>query len=57
LRHSRRFSRPRATLNYLEDDAPNAAEVAYGQNLQRLRAIKTHDPGNFFKHNVNILPR
>jgi len=45
-------------LNYLEDDAPNAAAVAYGPNLQRLRAIKTqYDPGNFFKHNVNILPK
>jgi FAD/FMN-containing dehydrogenase len=45
-------------LNYLEDDAPNAAAVAYGPNLQRLRAIKTqYDPANFFRHNVNILPK
>ena len=45
-------------LNYLEDDASNAAEVAYGPNLQRLRAIKAqYDPGNFFRHNVNILPK
>ena len=45
-------------LNYLEVDAANAAEVAYGPNLQRLRAIKTqYDPGNFFRHNVNILPK
>jgi len=45
-------------LNYLEDDAPNAAAVAYGPNLERLRAIKTqYDPGNFFRHNVNILPQ
>jgi FAD/FMN-containing dehydrogenase len=44
-------------LNYLEVDASNAAEVAYGPNLQRLRTIKTqYDPGNFFRHNVNILP-
>jgi FAD/FMN-containing dehydrogenase len=45
-------------LNYLEVDASNAAEVAYGPNLYRLRAIKTqYDPGNFFKHNVNIVPK
>lgn len=45
-------------LNYLEDDASDAAAVAYGPNLQRLRAIKTqYDPGNFFRHNVNILPK
>ena len=45
-------------LNYLEDDAPNAAAVAYGPNLQRLREIKAqYDPGNFFRHNVNILPK
>ena len=41
----------------LEDDALNAAAVAYGPNLARLRAIKTkYDPANFFRHNVNILP-
>ena len=45
-------------LNYLEDDAPDAAAVVYGPNLQRLRAIKTqYDPGNFFRHNVNIFPK
>jgi FAD/FMN-containing dehydrogenase len=45
-------------LNYLEVDAPNAAAVAYGPNLQRLREIKTqYDPDNFFRHNVNILPK
>lgn len=43
--------------NYLEHDAPDAAEVAYGPNLTRLRAIKTkYDPENFFRHNVNIEP-
>jgi hypothetical protein len=45
-------------LNYLEVEASNASEVAYGPNLQRLRAIKTqYDPDNFFRHNVNILPK
>jgi FAD/FMN-containing dehydrogenase len=44
-------------LNYLEDDAPHPAAVAYGPNLSRLRAIKTkYDPENLFRHNVNILP-
>ena len=44
-------------VNYLEDDAPNPAAVAYGPNLPRLKAIKTKfDPENFFRHNVNILP-
>jgi len=44
-------------VNYLEEDAPNAAAVAYGPNLARLRAIKRkYDPENFFRRNVNILP-
>jgi hypothetical protein len=44
-------------MNYLEDDAQEPAEAAFGPNLPRLRAIKTkYDPGNFFRHNVNILP-
>ena len=44
-------------MNYLEDDAPEPAEAAFGPNLPRLRAIKAkYDPGNFFRHNVNILP-
>jgi FAD/FMN-containing dehydrogenase len=48
---------PTRYVNYLEDDALNAAAVAYGPNLARLRAIKTkYDPANFFRHNVNILP-
>ena len=45
-------------INYLEDDAPDPAVVAYGPNLPRLRAMKTkYDPGNFFRQNVNILPQ
>jgi FAD/FMN-containing dehydrogenase len=48
---------PTRYVNYLEDDAHNAAAVAYGPNLPRLRAIKsTYDPENVFRHNVNILP-
>ena len=49
---------PTRYLNYLEDDAQNAAAVAYGPNLPRLRAIKSqYDPENVFRHNVNILPQ
>jgi FAD/FMN-containing dehydrogenase len=48
---------PMRYVNYLEADAPDAAAVAYGPNLPRLRAIKSkYDPGNFFNQNVNIVP-
>jgi FAD/FMN-containing dehydrogenase len=51
------YLRPTRYLNYLEDDASDAAAVAYGPNLPRLREIKAkYDPDNFFRHNVNILP-
>jgi FAD/FMN-containing dehydrogenase len=49
---------PARYVNYLEDDAFDPAAVAYGPNLPRLRGIKTkYDPANFFRHNVNILPK
>jgi FAD/FMN-containing dehydrogenase len=49
---------PTRYVNYLEDDAPDPAAVAYGPNLPRLRAIKTkYDPENFFRNNVNVLPQ
>jgi FAD/FMN-containing dehydrogenase len=48
---------PTRYVNYLEDDAPDPAVVAYGSNLPRLRAIKSKfDPQNFFRQNLNILP-
>jgi FAD/FMN-containing dehydrogenase len=48
---------PARYLNYLEEDAHDAAAVAYGPHLPRLRAIKSkYDPDNVFRHNVNILP-
>ena len=51
------YLRPTRYVNYLEDDATDAATVAYGPNLPRLREIKTkYDPENFFRQNVNILP-
>jgi FAD/FMN-containing dehydrogenase len=44
-------------VNYLEDDAADAAAVAYGPNLPRLRVLKARfDPTNVFKHNVNVIP-
>ena len=49
---------PTRYVNYLEADASDPAAVAYGPNLERLKEIKTkYDPENFFRHNVNILPR
>ena len=48
---------PTRYVNYLEADAPDAAAVAYGPNLPRLRAIKSkYDRGNLFMNNVNVLP-
>lgn len=48
---------PARYMNYLEADAVNPAAVAYGPNLERLRALKTRfDPDNLFRQNVNIPP-
>ena len=52
------FLAPARYVNYLEEDASNGAAVAYGANLDRLRELKARwDPDNFFRRNVNILPR
>jgi FAD/FMN-containing dehydrogenase len=49
---------PTRYVNYLEADAIDSAAVVYGPNLGRLRELKTKwDPDNFFRRNVNILPR
>ncbi|HEU5258937.1 MAG TPA: FAD-binding oxidoreductase [Vicinamibacterales bacterium] len=51
------FLAPTRYVNYLEDDAADPAEVAYGPNLPRLRQMKTkYDPENIFRQNVNVLP-
>ena len=51
------FLAPTRYLNYLEADAVDAAAVAYGPNLPRLRQIKLkYDPENLFRQNVNVLP-
>jgi FAD/FMN-containing dehydrogenase len=52
------FLAPTRYVNYLEADAKDAAEAAYGPNLGRLRDLKRRwDPDNVFHHNVNIPPR
>jgi hypothetical protein len=49
---------PARYVNYLEQDAVEPASAAYGPNLSRLRELKAiWDPDNFFRQNVNILPR
>jgi FAD/FMN-containing dehydrogenase len=49
---------PMRYVNYLEADTKDAAAVAYGSNLTRLRDLKTKwDPENFFHQNVNVRPR
>jgi len=49
----------RRYVNYLgTDETGDPLAAAYGPNYARLRDLKTkYDPGNFFKENVNILPR
>lgn len=51
------FSKPGHILNFLNDEGESANRASFGENYERLRAIKTrYDPGNFFHHNQNILP-
>ena len=41
-----------------EDDGAEAIQAAYGDNFQRLAALKQkYDPTNLFSHNQNIRPR
>jgi FAD/FMN-containing dehydrogenase len=51
------FLAPMRYVNYLEADAADAANVAYGPNMAKLRELKKkYDPENFFRQNVNITP-
>ena len=53
------FAGMRRYANYLgaDEDSGAAASAAYGQNLAKLRQLKTrYDPNNIFHHNVNIPP-
>jgi FAD/FMN-containing dehydrogenase len=46
-----------AYSNFMVDDDPRAATVAYGSTLERLQQIKaTYDPDNVFRLNQNIEP-
>ncbi|HIF07974.1 MAG TPA: hypothetical protein EYQ64_13875 [Gemmatimonadetes bacterium] len=53
----RAFS-PRGTcVNFMEDEGEDRVREAYGDNYDRLVAIKTkYDPTNFFRLNQNIKP-
>jgi hypothetical protein len=43
--------------NFLSDEDPAGVELAYGNRLERLTALKdVHDPDNFFRMNANIAP-
>ena len=43
--------------NFISDEGAAGVEYAYGQRLDRLRAVKDrHDPENFFRMNANIAP-
>ena len=45
-------------MNYMDDEDADPAAIAYGPNLDRLRAVKrTYDPDNVFHVNVNVRPR
>jgi FAD/FMN-containing dehydrogenase len=45
-------------VNYLgEDEGTDATAAAYGENVARLREVKTkYDPENVFRLNQNIAP-
>ncbi len=43
--------------NFLSDEGAAGVEVAYGDRLRRLTALKDeYDPENFFRMNANIPP-
>ena len=47
-----------AYVNYLGDEGEAKIRAAYGDNYERLAAIKNkYDPTNFFRLNQNILPK
>jgi FAD/FMN-containing dehydrogenase len=46
-----------ATVSFLDDEGPERIKAAYGQNWDRLVAIKRqYDPTNLFRSNHNIAP-
>ena len=53
----RPFSEPLVYVNVLSDDVEERVREAYGQNYERLVALKNkYDPTNFFRLNANIKP-
>ena len=53
----RPFSTGGVYVNNLGDEGEERIRAAYGQNLQKLAAVKaTYDPGNLFRLNQNIPP-
>lgn len=52
-----RVSAPRTYINYLCDREDAAVRNAYGEHMEKLRAIKRkYDPDNTFVNNRNIVP-
>jgi hypothetical protein len=44
-------------MNYLSEGEDDRAAAAFGENRERLAAIKrTYDPDNFFHANANVAP-
>jgi FAD/FMN-containing dehydrogenase len=54
----RPYSASASYVNYMShDERDSTAEVAFGSNLVRLRALKAkYDPANLFHLNHNIRP-
>jgi FAD/FMN-containing dehydrogenase len=51
------FSTGRTYVNFLGDEGDERVRAAYGENYQRLAAIKRqYDPTNLFRLNANIAP-
>lgn len=51
------FSQSGHMLNFLNDESGDVGKKSFGDNYERLRALKTkYDPTNFFHHNQNIPP-
>lgn len=51
------FAQGSVYVNFMTQDETGRIEAAYGRNIQRLTAVKSHyDPENLFHHNQNIRP-